>query len=67
MLSNAVKFAVGGFSMGAAVALHDAMCYVTGRYANGNPFPTNLSAAVEQSGWLPCAKYDFFICNLNGS
>lgn len=51
-----IKFAVGGFSMGAAVALHAAMCYVTSKYANGNPFPANLSAAVGLSGWLPCAK-----------
>lgn len=54
--STAFKFAVGGFSMGAAVALHAAMCYVTSKYANGNPFPANLSAAVGLSGWLPCAK-----------
>ncbi|KAJ8444602.1 hypothetical protein Cgig2_023665 [Carnegiea gigantea] len=51
-----IKFAVGGFSMGAAVALHAAMCCVTSKYANGNPFPANLRAAVGLSGWLPCAK-----------
>jgi len=67
VLCNAVKFAVGGFSMGAAVALHAAMCYVTGKYANADSFPANLSAAVGLSGWLPCAKYDFFNCNLDGS
>lgn len=51
-----IKLAVGGFSMGAATALHAATCYVTGKYADAETFPANLCAAVGLSGWLPCAK-----------
>ena len=59
---TAVRLAVGGFSMGAATALHAGACYVLGKYGNGEPFPTNLSAVVGLSGWLPCAKFgSFFI------
>lgn len=51
-----IRLAIGGFSMGAATALHAGACYVLGKYGNGEPFPTNLSAVVGLSGWLPCAK-----------
>ena len=42
--------------MGAATALHTATCHVSGKYANGEKLPVNLSAAVGLTGWLPCAK-----------
>ncbi|KAK9706117.1 hypothetical protein RND81_07G105100 [Saponaria officinalis] len=51
-----IKVGVGGFSMGAATALHTATCHVSGKYASGEQFPVNLSAAVGLSGWLPSAK-----------
>ena len=59
VLDDAVKLAVGGFSMGAATAFHAALCHVTRKYANGNEFPVNLNAIVGLSGWLPCAKFGF--------
>ena len=52
-----VKVGIGGFSMGAAMALYSATCYATGRYGNGNPYPLNLRAVVGLSGWLPGARY----------
>ncbi|KAG6669428.1 acyl-protein thioesterase 2-like isoform X1 [Carya illinoinensis] len=48
-----VKVGVGGFSMGAAMALYSATCYALGRYGNGNPYPVNLRAIIGLSGWLP--------------
>ncbi|XP_015937406.1 acyl-protein thioesterase 1 [Arachis duranensis] len=51
-----IKLGIGGFSMGAATALHSAVCHVSGRYANGNIYPINLSAIVSLSGWLPCSS-----------
>ncbi|XP_022961061.1 acyl-protein thioesterase 2-like [Cucurbita moschata] len=51
-----IKLGVGGFSMGAATALYSATCHAVGKYGNGNPYPTNLSAVVGLSGWLPCSK-----------
>ncbi|XP_031487788.1 uncharacterized protein LOC116255852 [Nymphaea colorata] len=51
-----IKLGVGGFSMGAATALYSATCCAYGKYANGNPYPVNISAAVGLSGWLPCAR-----------
>ncbi|GAB4828315.1 hypothetical protein Ancab_035311 [Ancistrocladus abbreviatus] len=51
-----IKLAIGGFSMGAAISLYSATCFVSGKYENGNAFPANLSAVVGLSGWLPCAK-----------
>ncbi|XP_021741649.1 acyl-protein thioesterase 1 homolog 1-like isoform X1 [Chenopodium quinoa] len=51
-----IKLAVGGFSMGAASALHTAVCHVSRKYANGKEFPVNLSAVLGLSGWLPWAK-----------
>ncbi|XP_057814582.1 uncharacterized protein LOC131028334 [Cryptomeria japonica] len=51
-----IKLGVGGFSMGAAIALYSATCCVVGKYSNGDPYPVNISAAVGLSGWLPCAK-----------
>ncbi|XP_052199918.1 uncharacterized protein LOC127806578 isoform X2 [Diospyros lotus] len=51
-----IKLAVGGFSMGAATALYSATCFALEKYTNGNPYTTNLSAAVGLSGWLPCSK-----------
>ncbi|XP_077210290.1 uncharacterized protein LOC143845759 isoform X1 [Tasmannia lanceolata] len=51
-----IKIGVGGFSMGAAVALYSASCCAHGRYGNGNPYPLNLSAVVGLSGWLPCSR-----------
>ncbi|KMT02935.1 hypothetical protein BVRB_8g195090 [Beta vulgaris subsp. vulgaris] len=42
--------------MGAAVALHTAICHVSGKFANDKEFPVKLSAVLGLSGWLPCAK-----------
>ncbi|CAI0389552.1 unnamed protein product [Linum tenue] len=55
-----IKIGIGGFSMGSATALYSGTCFSVGKYANGNPFTANLSAVVGLSGWLPCAKFDFF-------
>ncbi|CAL9117477.1 unnamed protein product, partial [Musa textilis] len=51
-----VKLGIGGFSMGAATALHSASCFAHGRYGNGGRYPINLSAVVGLSGWLPCSR-----------
>ncbi|KAJ8431806.1 hypothetical protein Cgig2_027551 [Carnegiea gigantea] len=51
-----VKLGIGGFNMGAVTALYSAMCQAVGRFANGNPYPINLSAIVGLSGWLPCSS-----------
>ncbi|KAJ4818561.1 alpha/beta-Hydrolases superfamily protein [Rhynchospora pubera] len=51
-----IKLGVGGFSMGAAMALYSASCFVHGKYSNGNSYPVNLSVAIGLSGWLPCAR-----------
>ncbi|KAG5541061.1 hypothetical protein RHGRI_021071 [Rhododendron griersonianum] len=51
-----IKLGVGGFSMGAATALHSATCHVFKQYGNGSPYPVNLSAVVGLSGWLPCSR-----------
>lgn len=50
-----IKLGIGGFSMGAATSLYSATCFANGKYANGTPYPVNLSAVVGLSGWLPCA------------
>lgn len=54
-----VKVGIGGFSMGAAMALYSATCYALGRYGNGNPYPVNLRAIIGLSGWLPGGRYNF--------
>lgn len=46
--------------MGAATSLYSATCFALGKYANGNPYPANLSAVVGLSGWLPCSKFGSF-------
>lgn len=46
--------------MGAATSLYSATCFTSGKYANGNQYPANLSAVVGLSGWLPCSKYACF-------
>ncbi|KAJ8770196.1 hypothetical protein K2173_011531 [Erythroxylum novogranatense] len=51
-----IRVGVGGFSMGAAAALYFGTCFTSGKYANGQPYPANLSAVVGLSGWLPCSK-----------
>ncbi|CAO2815299.1 unnamed protein product [Amaranthus hypochondriacus] len=51
-----VKLGIGGFSMGAAVALYSASCFAVGKYANGNFYPINLRAIVGLSGWLPGSR-----------
>ncbi|KAJ8756107.1 hypothetical protein K2173_024654 [Erythroxylum novogranatense] len=51
-----VKVGIGGFSMGAATALHSATCFALGRYGNGSPYVVNLRAVVGLSGWLPCSR-----------
>ncbi|KAB1218649.1 hypothetical protein CJ030_MR3G026529 [Morella rubra] len=51
-----VKVGIGGFSMGAAMALYSATCYAQGRYGNGIPYPVHLRAIVGLSGWLPGAR-----------
>jgi hypothetical protein len=55
-----VKLGIGGFSNGAATALHSATCHVLGRYGNGNVYPINLSVIISLSGWLPCSRFDFY-------
>lgn len=63
-LSNVDKFAIsvrlgiGGFSMGAAAALHSAACYTHGRFTNGIAYPITLSAVISLSGWLPCSRFE---------
>ncbi|CAN1215459.1 Acyl-protein thioesterase 2 [Linum perenne] len=56
-----IKIAIGGFSMGAATSLYSGTCFTMGKYADGNPYPANLTAVVGLSGWLPCSKFDFFV------
>ncbi|KAL9443029.1 hypothetical protein AB3S75_016398 [Citrus x aurantiifolia] len=51
-----IKLGIGGFSMGAAIALYSATCRILGQYGNGNPYSVNLSAIVGLSGWLPCSR-----------
>ncbi|KAH9714892.1 Abhydrolase 2 domain-containing protein [Citrus sinensis] len=51
-----VKVGIGGFSMGAAVALYSATCCALGRYGNGIPYYVNLRAVVGLSGWLPGSR-----------
>jgi len=53
-----VRLGIGGFSMGAAAALHSAACYAHGRFTNGVAYPITLSVVVGLSGWLPCSRYD---------
>ncbi|KAL5582728.1 hypothetical protein UlMin_015170 [Ulmus minor] len=64
-----VKVGIGGFSMGAAIALYFATCYAMGGYGNGNPYPVNLRAVIGLSGWLPGSRNEslyrflFFVSN----
>ncbi|XP_022714861.1 acyl-protein thioesterase 1 homolog 1 [Durio zibethinus] len=51
-----VKVGIGGFSMGAAMALYSATACALGRYGNGNPYSTNLRAVIGLSGWLPGSR-----------
>lgn len=53
-----MKLGIGGFSMGAAAALHSAACYAHGRFTNGVAYPVTLSAVIGLSGWLPCSRSD---------
>lgn len=45
--------------MGAATALYSATCFAIKKYGDGTPYPSNLSAVVGLSGWLPCSKFGF--------
>lgn len=45
--------------MGAAAALYSAVCWATGKYGNGIPYPINLRAVFSLSGWLPCPRWLF--------
>ena len=58
-LQCSVRLGIGGFSMGAATALHSAACYAHGRFTNGAAYPITLSAVIGLSGWLPCSRYDY--------
>ncbi|KAJ4749544.1 alpha/beta-Hydrolases superfamily protein [Rhynchospora pubera] len=51
-----VRLGIGGFSMGASVALYSASCYAQGKFWSGNPYPIYLSTIVSLSGWLPCSR-----------
>ncbi|XP_073027858.1 uncharacterized protein [Primulina eburnea] len=51
-----IKIGVGGFSMGAAIALYSATCHVFRQYGNRHPYLINLSSIVCLSGWLPCSR-----------
>ena len=61
---NVVKLGIGGFNMGAAIALYSVICQVLGRYSNGNPYPITLSIAVGLSGWLPCSRFVIFVASI---
>lgn len=56
-----VSLGIGGFSMGAAAALHSAACYAHGRFTNGVAYPINLRVVVGLSGWLPSSRYGITI------
>jgi S-formylglutathione hydrolase FrmB len=56
-----VSLGIGGFSMGAAAALHSAACYAHGRFTNGVAYPINLRVVVGLSGWLPSSRYGIII------
>lgn len=58
-----VKVGIGGFSMGAAIALYSTTCYALGRYGNGHPYTINLRATVGLSGWLPGWRYFIYFFN----
>jgi len=58
-IAMSVSLGIGGFSMGAAAALHSAACYAHGRFTNGIAYPINLRVVVGLSGWLPCSRCDF--------
>jgi lysophospholipase-2 len=60
-----VKLGIGGFSMGAAVALHSAACYAHGKFASGIPYPITLNAVISLSGWLPCSRSNFDILSID--
>ncbi|PIN12529.1 Lysophospholipase [Handroanthus impetiginosus] len=51
-----IKLGIGGFSMGAAIALYSATCHIFGQYGNRNPYLVNLRSVVSLSGWLPCSR-----------
>ncbi|KAG2617153.1 acyl-protein thioesterase 1 homolog 1-like [Panicum virgatum] len=51
-----VKLGIGGFSMGATVALHSVACYAHGKFTSGIPYPITLNAVISLSGWLPCSR-----------
>ncbi|KAJ0987926.1 hypothetical protein J5N97_006282 [Dioscorea zingiberensis] len=51
-----IKLGVGGFSMGAAIALFSASCCALGKYRNGTVYPVNIGATVGLSGWLPASR-----------
>ncbi|RLM98349.1 hypothetical protein C2845_PM06G04190 [Panicum miliaceum] len=53
---SAVKLGIGGFSMGATVALHSVACYAHGKFTSGIPYPITLNAVISLSGWLPCSR-----------
>ncbi|KAL3840945.1 hypothetical protein ACJIZ3_025536 [Penstemon smallii] len=52
-----VKLGIGGFSMGAAIALYSATCFAQGKYGNGYAYPVNLRTIVGLSAWLPGSSY----------
>ncbi|KAL5539967.1 hypothetical protein UlMin_042729 [Ulmus minor] len=55
-----VDVGIGGFNMGAAIALYSATCYAMGGYGNGNPYPVNLRAVIGLSGWLLGSRNESF-------
>ena len=61
----AVKLGIGGFSMGAAVALHSAACYAHGKFTSGIPYPITLNAVISLSGWLPSSRSNFDILSID--
>ncbi|KAL5579923.1 hypothetical protein UlMin_012365 [Ulmus minor] len=56
-----VKVGIGGFSMGAAIALYSVTCYGMGRHGNDQPYPVNLRAVIGLSGWLTGSRNESLI------
>ncbi|XP_006353591.1 uncharacterized protein [Solanum tuberosum] len=55
--STSFRLGIGGFSMGAAVSLYSATCFINGVFANGKQYPIKLNEIVSLSGWIPCSRF----------
>ncbi|KAH0747472.1 hypothetical protein KY285_009129 [Solanum tuberosum] len=54
---SGIRLGIGGFSMGAAVSLYSATCFINGVFANGKQYPIKLNEIVSLSGWIPCSRF----------